>query len=175
MSNKLERDLKEMMNVFADPKYVRQAWKSVGQAILQNPAIKPVSQFDKDGNETLGSSIEKYSYNSLKRDLGKIGEANREPTELEMILQCQIVKARYDTAAATFVRDTLGAKPVDESKVDAQINNPYEQLSDEELELIAQERERKRQLAENQNRLKSPIVDKEVEYDVVREDATIHD
>ena len=94
MSNKLERDLKEMMNVFSDPKYVRHAWKSVGQAILQNPAIKPVSQFDKDGNETLGSSIEKYSYNSLKRDLEKIGEANREPTELEMILQCQIVKAR---------------------------------------------------------------------------------
>lgn len=175
MSNKLERDLKEMMNVFSDPKYVRQAWKSVGQAILQNPAIKPVSQFDKDGNETLGSSIEKYSYNSLKRDLEKIGEANREPTELEMILQCQIVKARYDTAAATFVRDTLGAKPVDESKVDAQINNPYEQLSDEELELIANERERKRQLAENQNRLKSPIVDKEVDYDIVREDARVHD
>ena len=54
-----------------------------------------------------------------------------------MMLHCQIVKARYDTAAATFVRDTLGAKPVDESKIDAQVNNPYESLSDEELELIA--------------------------------------
>ena len=172
MPNKIERDLKEMMNVFSDPKYVRQAWKSVGQAILQNPAIRPVSQFDKDGNETLGSTIERYSYDSLKRDISRIGEANREPTELEMILQCQIVKARYDTAAATFVRDTLGAKPVDETKLDAQVNNPYEQLSDDELELIANERERKKALAENVNRL-APIVDKEVTNDVVREDTSI--
>ena len=57
-----------------------------------------------------------------------------------MILQCQIVKARCDTSAATFVRDTLGAKPVDESKIDASVTNPYESLSDEELEALAKMR-----------------------------------
>ncbi len=143
MSNKSRRESLEMLNVFGDPKFSRQAWKAVGSAILQNPATRPVKQYDKDGNETFASSIEEYSYNQLKRDLVKLGEADREPTELEMILTCQIVKARYDTAAATFVRDTLGAKPVDESKIDAQVNNPYESLSDEELELIAAARKAK--------------------------------
>ena len=60
-----------------------------------------------------------------------------------MILHCQMVKARTDTSAAVFIRDTLGAKPVDESKVDAQLSNPYEQLTDEELELLQEMRKKK--------------------------------
>ena len=141
MSNKSRREHLEMLNVFSDPKFSRQAWKAVGSAILQNPATRPVHQYDKDGNETFASTIEDYSYNQLKSDLKKLGEEDREPTELEMILTCQIVKARYDTAAATFVRDTLGAKPVDESKLEANVTNQFETLSDEELELLAKHRE----------------------------------
>lgn len=140
MSNKQDRETKEMKNLFADPKFSRQAWRSVGQAILQNPASKPVQAYDKEGNPTLNSEIESYSYAKLKKDIASLQTADREPTELEMILQCQIVKARCDTGAATFVRDTLGAKPVDESKIDAQVNNPYESLSDEELEMLAKMR-----------------------------------
>lgn len=146
MSNKELRELKEMKNIFADPKYAREAWKSVGRAILGNPAIKPcVVTYDREGNPSLSTQIEEYSYNKLKRDIEALGEPDREPTELEMIMQCQMLKARWDTAAAIFVRDTLGAKPVDESKVDAQINNPYEQLSDEELEALAEMRKCKLQ------------------------------
>lgn len=137
MSNKTNRETKEMANLFADPKFSRQAWRSIGAAILQNPASKPTQTYDKDGNPTLQSEIESYSYTKLKKDIAALGKEDREPTELEMIMQCQIVKARCDTGAATFVRDTLGAKPVDESKVDATVTNPYESLSDEELEAIA--------------------------------------
>lgn len=141
-TNKSRREQLEMLNVFGDPKFTRQAWKAVGSAILRNPATRPVHQYDKEGNETFASTIEQYSYNQLRADLDRLGEKDREPTELEMILTCQIVKARYDTAAATFVRDTLGAKPVDESKVEANLSNQYEQLSDEELELLAAHREK---------------------------------
>lgn len=143
MSNSNERNKKEMLSLFSDPKFARQAWKNVGKAILSNPAIVPVSSYDRDGNETFNSKVETYSYEKLKRDIETLGEENRLPTELEMILQCQIVKARTDTSAAVFVRDTLGAKPVDETKVDAQINNPYESLTDEELELIEKHRANK--------------------------------
>ena len=146
MSNKEDRERKEMMNVFGDPKTMRTAWKSVGKAILQNPAIKPIEMTDDEGRLTLPAEIERYSYAKLKADIDKItSQKGREPTELEMIMQCQIVKARYDTNAAIFVRDTLGAKPVDESKVDAQINNPYENLSDEELEAVKKMRDEKAQ------------------------------
>lgn len=142
--NQRLRERKELENLFGDPKYSRQAWKAVGAAILQNPAIKPIPVHDKEGNLTLSSEIESYSYNKLKRDLAEIKDGvDREPTELEMIMQCQMVKARYDTSAAVFIRDTLGAKPVDESKMDMQVNNPYESLSDEELELLAKYRETK--------------------------------
>lgn len=141
--NELSRTNKEMQSLFADPKYMRQAWKAVGHAILNNPAVKAPAQYDKDGSQTLQSEIEQYSWNKLSRDIAQLGEEGRAPTELEMILQCQVMRARFDTSAAIFVRDTLGAKPVDESKVDAAVHNPYESLSDEELELLAELRQKK--------------------------------
>jgi hypothetical protein len=150
MSNKKVREQKELENLFADPKYCRQAWKAVGQAILMSPATKPIVRTDKDGNDEFGYTLEKYTYAALKRDIDSLGSENREPTELEMILGCQAVKARYDTSAAVFIRDTLGAKPVDETKMDATVNNPYESLSDEELEVLAAMRERKKEIADGQ-------------------------
>lgn len=140
MSNRKTREQKELENLFADPKYCRQAWKAVGQAILMSPAVKPITQTDKDGNETFNSTLERYTYGALKRDIDELGKENREPTELEMILSCQAIKARYDTSAAVFIRDTVGAKPVDETKLDAQVNNPYESLTDEELAILAAHR-----------------------------------
>ena len=151
MSNKNIRELKEMQNLFSDPKFAKQAWKSVGQAILLQPANKPMPFYDKDGNETFNSTVERYSYNELYKDIKELAKEDRNPTELEMIMKCQIVKARMDTSAAIFVRDTLGAKPVDESKVDANIHNPYEQMTDEELEALAKFREEK--LAKEENKL----------------------
>lgn len=150
MANKYRRNWAEMDNLFSDPKFFRQALKSVGQAILLQPAAKPIVHIDKDGLETYNSQLETYTYHTLAEDIARLRTPDtqeREPTELEMILRCQMIKARTDTAAATFIRDTLGAKPVDESKLDATVSNPYEQLTDEELELIAETR-RKKTLAE---------------------------
>lgn len=142
MSNKQDRENKELQNCIKDPRYARQFWRSIGTAIANRPAVRTPTTLDKDGNETLQSIIESYSYDKLKADIERAThDKNTEPTEIEMIMQCQMVRARYDTAAATFIRDTMGAKPVDESKVAATVSNPYEDLSDEELELLAKHRE----------------------------------
>ena len=142
MSNKQDRENKELQNCIKDPRYARQFWRSVGTAIANRPAVRTPTTLDKDGNETMQSIIENYAYNKLKQDIERMThDKNTEPTEIEMIMQCQMVRARYDTAAATFIRDTMGAKPVDESKVAATVSNPYEDLSDEELELLAKHRE----------------------------------
>ena len=133
------RESKEMENLFKDPRYIREVWRNVGNAILRNPASKPCTKYDKDGNETFESLLQNYTYAQLRVDLSQLGETNREPTELEMILACQAVRARYDTSAAVFIRDTLGAKPVDESKVEQTVN-AFENLTDEELELLAAHR-----------------------------------
>ena len=145
MSNKDERERKEMENLFKDPKFSRKAWQHVGIAIANSPASKPFASYDKDGNPTLQSEIEQYSYTQLHKDIQSLGIENRQPTELEMILKCQMIRARYDTSAAVFVRDTLGAKPVDESKLEAQatVKNAYESLTDEELEMLAAMRAKK--------------------------------
>lgn len=137
-----DRKTKEMQSLFADPRFSRQAWQSVGRAILERPATRPIVVTDKEGNETLGSQIERYTYSSLAEDIATLQHTDRKPTELEMIIGCQILKARTDTSAAIFVRDTLGAKPVDESKMDHTLHSEYEQLSDEELELLAAHRDK---------------------------------
>ena len=167
MANKQHRDWAEMKNLFSDPKFSRQAWKSVGIAIAMQPAVKPIQVLDKDGNETFNSQVESYSYNKLAKDIKSLQCEDREPTELEMILHCQMVKARTDTSAAVFIRDTLGAKPIDESKVDAQLSNPYEQLTDEELEALQAMREKKALEAANKE-LGEPLTNNEV---VVEQDS----
>lgn len=138
--NELIRKRKEMMNVFADPRFARQAWQSIGRAIAARPATPPIAVYDKDGNPTYNSEVERYGYDMLMKDVDILTSGDSAPTQIEMILACQMIKARTDTAAATFIRDTLGAKPVDESKIDQRVVNTYETLTDEELELLRQHR-----------------------------------
>lgn len=139
-NNTDERIKKELMNLLEDPKYCRTAWKSIGQMLLARPAVHLPVMLDKDGNETLASKIDTLTYDTLSKNVEDIREGKAEPTELEMILASQMVKARFDTQAATFIRDTVGARPVDESKVEAQVSNPYEALTDAELEALAEYR-----------------------------------
>ncbi len=160
--NKSDRERKEMLTLFTNPKTSREAWRNVGAAILQNPARLRPETCDKYGNPDLNSLIEQYSYNKLKKDIDTLGDKDREPTELEMIIMCQAVKARTDTQAATFIRDIMGAKPIDESKIDANVSaNQYEQLSDEELELLAAHRAQKaeREQLDDQTDTSSPTSD----------------
>ena len=139
MSNVQERQRKEMQNLFNDPRFSRKAWQAVGMALLQRPAIVAPAMYDKEGNETRDSLIERYSYDRLAADIEAIGGGYK-PTELEMILRCQMLHARHNPASAQFIRDTLGAKPIDESKSDVTVHNQFETLTDEELELLAARR-----------------------------------
>ena len=139
VSNKSYRELLETRNVFADPAYCREAWKSVGTAILLSPAIGCIGDID-----TREGAIESYTYDKLCRELKEIdGKGKgRQPTELEMIFHCQAAKARFDTSAAVFVRDTVGAKPIDESKVTVG-RSQYEEMSDDELEALLRYRQQR--------------------------------
>lgn len=136
MQNKKARVRKEMQNLFSDPRFARKAWQAVGQAVLQRPAIQPQAFLDKDGNETYDSLVERYTYQQLAADVDAAGNTY-EPTVIEMIMACQARHAMHNTAAAVFIRDTSGGKPLDESKIDQTVVNTYEQLSDEELEALA--------------------------------------
>ena len=141
--NKYQRERDEFANHFADPKYCRQAWQSVGNMILNRPAVSPLALYDKDGNPTYDFLVEQYAYNKLQDDIRTLSSPlderqaqDYQPTELELLLQCQVIHARHSTPAATFVRDTVGAKPVDESKQSVTVND-YSRLTDDELEALA--------------------------------------
>ena len=147
MQNKKARVRKEMQNLFSDPRFARKAWQAVGQAVLQRPAIPPQQFLDKDGNETYDSLVERYTYQQLAADVDAAGNTY-EPTVIEMIMACQARHAMHNTAAAVFIRDTSGGKPLDESKIDQTVVNTYEQLSDEELEALAAFRASKQAVSE---------------------------
>lgn len=140
----LDRLRKESVALFDNPRTARQAWRSVGAAILASPATLPPEQYDADGNPTYETLVARYSYDQLSRDVATLSHcegAPRQPTQLELIFACQAVHAMHNTAAAAFIRDTMGARPVDETKLDATLSNPYDTLSDEELLLLEQHRQ----------------------------------
>ena len=143
MSNRKEREIKEMRSLFEDPKFARKAFRAVGGAILQRQASKPIQRYDKEGNETLESRIEGYTYLKLAEDVRKLtGDPNASPTELELIMACQAQMARINASNFIAFRDTVGGKPIDESKVDTTVND-YSGLTDEELEMLKEIRNKK--------------------------------
>lgn len=152
LSNQKARQEKEMKNLFQDPKFARNAFRSVGGAVAMRPAAKPVVRYDKDGNETFESQIETYTYNQLYQDLQKIYGPGHEPTELEMIMACQAQMARINASNFVAFRDSIGAKPVDESKIDNTTVNEFSQMTDEELELLAKHRAEKEALVNSNNK-----------------------
>lgn len=132
-------------SIFKSPKKAREVWRNVALAIALRPAAKPVVQTDKNGDETFESRVQRYTYDTLANDIDKLGDPNAGPTEIEMILSCQAVMARTNPSAFTAFVDRAGGKPVDESKVDAQVTNPYTELTDDELEMLVAYRTKKAQ------------------------------
>lgn len=133
--------------IFKSPKKAREVWRNVALAIALRPATKPTAEFDKNGNETFESQVQRYTYDTLAKDIDKLGNGD-EPTEIEMILACQAVMARTNPSSFTAFVDRAGGKPIDESKVDAQVVNPYTELSDDELEMLIAYREQKAKVNE---------------------------
>ncbi len=71
-------------------------------------------------------------WNHLKTELEEMGQ-DRLPTEGEMMEACQQYYSRHNASSYVARRDSMGAKPVDETKQNVQVSNPLEGLSDEEL------------------------------------------
>lgn len=134
----------EYAQVFNNPKMARKLWRNIGLAVAMRPALKPVAEYDKDGQMTLESAVQEYTYAKLTSDVDKLLFADG-PTEMEMIMACQAVMARTNSSAFAAFVDRTGGKPVDESKLDAQVTNPYEALTDEELAMLAEMRAKKNQ------------------------------
>ena len=169
LTNKQIREQREFETMFKNPRHARSMWAEKVIERYAKPALEPIKVYDKDGNLTPTSQIEHAVWNHLKRELEETG-SSRLPTEGEMMEACQQYYARHNASSYTARRDSMGAKPVDETKQNVSVNNPLEDLSDEELlvmqKALEEHREREKKLIEARaSEIKTEeIVNEEVNY-----------
>lgn len=132
LTNKQIREQREFETMFKNPKHARAMWSQNVIDRYAKPALEPIKIYDKDGNLTPTSQIELAVWAHLKRELEEMG-LDRLPTEGEMMEACQQYYSRHNASSYTARRDSMGAKPIDETKQSVSVNNPLEDLSDEEL------------------------------------------
>lgn len=134
-----EREEREFASLFSDQRFAKKAWRDLIGTALQGPAKALPEMVDKEGQTTLQSHIDRVAYENVKARLEKQG-LEREPMQAELIVECNILRARSaDTAWGTILDRTAG-------KVKEEIalsNNPFEELTDEELEALRKFRESK--------------------------------
>lgn len=131
------RDQREFETLFKNPRTARAQWAQTVIDRYAKPALEPIKIYDKDGNLTPTSQIECAVWAHLRDELKRQG-SDRLPTEGEMMDACQQYYARHNSSAYVARRDSMGAKPIDETKQQVAVTNPYEDLSDEELLVLQQ-------------------------------------
>ena len=102
--------------------------------VSPNPRVGAVI-LDKDGNLLPSSQVEIAIWQHLLEELKSQG-LSRLPTEGEMMEACQQYYSRHNASSYIARRDSMGAKPIDETKQKISVANPLEEYSDEELEVM---------------------------------------
>lgn len=132
LTNKQIREQREFETLFKNPKHARSMWAQTVIDRYARPALEPIKIYDKDGNLTQTSQIELAVWNHLKSELEAM-DIDRLPTEGEMMEACQQYYSRHNASSYVARRDSMGAKPIDETKQSVSVNNPLEALTDDEL------------------------------------------
>lgn len=132
LTNKQIREQREFETMYKNPKHARAMWSQNVIDRYARTALEPITIYDKDGNPTPTSQIERAVWNHLLNELKEHGE-DRLPTEGEMMEACQQYYARHSSSSYIAKRDSMGAKPIDETKQQVSVSNPLEDLTDEEL------------------------------------------
>lgn len=133
-----EREQREFISRFTDPKYAKKAWTQFIATSLASDAKALPAQYDpKTGDKTLLSAIDEMAYNNVKARLQKDGLV-REPMQAEIIAESNVIRARFTDTTLNIVLDRTAGKVKDEISV---TGNAYSDLTDEELALLAKYRE----------------------------------
>lgn len=135
LTNKQLREQREFETLFKNPKHARAMWAQSVIDRYAKTAIEPIPIYDKDGNLSPVSQIELAVWKHLNAELKAQG-IDRLPTEGEMMEACQQYYSRHNASSYVARRDSMGAKPVDESKQQLSVNNPLEAYTDEQLEVM---------------------------------------
>lgn len=138
--DKKTREELEFMSLFGDQRYSKKAWRKVMAESLAGTAAKLPERTDKDGQQTLDSMIDEMAYKNIKARLEAEGKS-REPMQAEMIVECNIIRARFNDSPFNTVLDRTAGKVKEEISI---TDNPYEDMTDEELEVLKAYRDKKK-------------------------------
>ena len=135
---KTEREEREYRSLFKDERFAKKAWKEfIGDSLQGTGKQLPMQIDPKTGEPTFTSLLDQTAYLSVKDRLRERG-IDREPMQAELIVECNVLRARFnDTTFNTILERTAG-KVKEEISVQ---QNEFESLTDEELELLAKYRE----------------------------------
>ncbi len=137
---KEEREVKEFKSLFSDKRYAEKAWrKFIEDSLKSDVSILP-DFIGPSGNVTPQSEIYQAAIKSVKNRLDAQG-ITREPMKAEVLIEAAVIRAAFDNTALNVVLDRTAGKVKDEVTIN---NNPYEDLSDEELDLLITYREAKK-------------------------------
>lgn len=135
-----EREEREYKSLFADERYAKKAWKEFIGSALQAPGKSLPVELDKNGEPTRDSNIDAMAYTNVKDRL-KLEGKDREPMQAELIVEAAIIRARFQDNTFNTILDRTAGKVKDEIAVSS---NPYEDLTDEELEMLIKYRGEKK-------------------------------
>lgn len=134
---KSEREVREYISVYADERYAKKAWKQlIGSALEGAARPLPESYDPKTGEPTFQSQLDQMAYNNVKARLKADGK-DREPMQAELIVESQILRARFTDTTFNTILDRTAGKVKDEITVN---KSAFEDLTDEELALLAEHR-----------------------------------
>lgn len=142
---KEEREKLEYDSLFKDERYAKKAWRDFFGASLQGPGKPLPTTYDKDGQPTFQSQLDEMAYHNIKARLEEQG-ISREPMQAEIIVESQILRSRFSDTAFNTVLDRTAGKVKEELTVNG---SPYEDLTDEELKLLMEFRNKKTTETEN--------------------------
>ena len=154
LTNKQMRDQREFETLFKNPKHARAMWSEKVIDRYAATALPPVPIYDSKGTLTEESQLEQAVWQHLLNELKAQG-STRLPTEGEMMEACQQYYARHNAAAYVARRDSMGAKPMDETKQQVSVNNPLSDFSDDELRAMQKALEDYR---DNESAIDAPAV-----------------
>lgn len=134
-----EREKREYKSLFTDERYAKKAWKEFIGSSLEAPGKALPPQYDKNEQPTRDSEIDVMAYNNVKARLQAQG-LDREPMQAELIVEAAVIRARFQDSTFNVLLERTAGKVKDEITVN---KSPYEDLSDEELDMLIKFREEK--------------------------------
>ena len=133
---KREREEREYKSLFTDERYAKKAWKQFIDKSLQSDAVSLPDFVDHQGNTTPQSEIYRAAYISVQKRLEKEG-LDRLPMKAEILIEASVIRAAFDTSTLNVILDRTAGKVKEEINIGT---GQYEDLSDEELTLLASHR-----------------------------------